>query len=85
MILFAKIGGRRARKKLKGRSVLKRYAANIQFARETQKIISLFMLTEGMSFFDMSTIKKGRRLSAFVIPLGLEPRTHTLKVYCSTN
>ena len=21
----------------------------------------------------------------FVIPLGLEPRTHTLKVYCSTN
>ncbi len=20
-----------------------------------------------------------------VIPLGLEPRTHTLKVYCSTN
>ncbi len=22
---------------------------------------------------------------AYVIPLGLEPRTHTLKVYCSTN
>jgi hypothetical protein len=22
---------------------------------------------------------------AKVIPLGLEPRTHTLKVYCSTN
>jgi hypothetical protein len=21
----------------------------------------------------------------FVIPLGLEPRTHTLKVYCSTS
>ncbi len=24
-------------------------------------------------------------LSQEVIPLGLEPRTHTLKVYCSTN
>ena len=24
-------------------------------------------------------------LSHLVIPLGLEPRTHTLKVYCSTN
>ena len=29
-------------------------------------------------------IIRGSR-SAFVIPLGLEPRTHTLKVYCSTN
>ena len=25
------------------------------------------------------------QLSLLVIPLGLEPRTHTLKVYCSTN
>ncbi len=24
-------------------------------------------------------------LSQEVIPLGLEPKTHTLKVYCSTN
>jgi hypothetical protein len=24
-------------------------------------------------------------LSTFVTPLGLEPRTRTLKVYCSTN
>ncbi len=24
-------------------------------------------------------------LSHLVIPLGLEPRAHTLKVYCSTN
>ncbi|PQV61521.1 hypothetical protein CLV53_102133 [Sediminibacterium magnilacihabitans] len=24
-------------------------------------------------------------MSQEVIPLGLEPRTHTLKVYCSTN
>ncbi|SDW50151.1 hypothetical protein SAMN05444410_103134 [Hydrobacter penzbergensis] len=24
-------------------------------------------------------------MSHMVIPLGLEPRTHTLKVYCSTN
>jgi len=24
-------------------------------------------------------------LSHMVIPLGLEPKTHTLKVYCSTN
>ena len=29
--------------------------------------------------------KKGHLSVAFVIPLGLEPRTHTLKVYCSTN
>ncbi len=37
-----------------------------------------------------SEIKKGTNLkisalSPYVIPLGLEPRTHTLKVYCSTN
>jgi len=24
-------------------------------------------------------------LCVFVIPLGFEPRTHTLKVYCSTS
>ncbi len=26
-----------------------------------------------------------KRDGALVIPLGLEPRAHTLKVYCSTN
>ena len=33
------------------------------------------------------TIYAALRLFVFygVIPLGLEPRTHTLKVYCSTN
>ena len=29
--------------------------------------------------------QKAHRSALFVIPLGLEPRTHTLKVYCSTN
>jgi hypothetical protein len=35
-----------------------------------------------------SDIKKGQirlRIWPFVIPLGFEPRTHTLKVYCSTS
>jgi hypothetical protein len=30
-------------------------------------------------------MRKATPKSGFVIPLGLEPRTHTLKVYCSTN
>jgi hypothetical protein len=41
----------------------------------------------GLSFYEASKIKKPQislRLLV-VIPLGLEPRTHTLKVYCSTN
>ncbi|MEO0066675.1 MAG: hypothetical protein RI983_2001 [Bacteroidota bacterium] len=29
--------------------------------------------------------KSSEFFRSFVIPLGLEPRTHTLKVYCSTN
>ena len=34
----------------------------------------------------MKSIKKAEEFSAFqVIPLGFEPRTHTLKVYCSTS
>ena len=34
----------------------------------------------------LSEIKKaGRKPAFFVIPLGFEPRTHTLKVYCSTS
>ena len=61
LISFAKIGDGTARKKLKGRSVIETlYNTNIQFARERQKIISLFIFTEGMSFFEMG-IKKGRR------------------------
>ncbi len=34
----------------------------------------------------MNSIKKPDQMVRFlVIPLGLEPRTHTLKVYCSTD
>ncbi len=34
---------------------------------------------------DMDKNKNHRLQWFLVIPLGLEPRTHTLKVYCSTN
>lgn len=30
-------------------------------------------------------MKKGPKNGPLVIPLGFEPRTHTLKVYCSTS
>ena len=43
--------------------------------------------SEQFQYFLVSTNKKTTQIHrvVFVIPLGLEPRTHTLKVYCSTN
>ena len=37
------------------------------------------------SVYESKIRKKKPSLRALVIPLGLEPRAHTLKVYCSTN
>ncbi len=49
------------------------------FTQKRDKLLVLFLLAQ----------KKATQfawlLYHFVIPLGLEPRTHTLKVYCSTN
>jgi hypothetical protein len=41
-ILLIKIGGKKARKKFKGESLLSGYMTNIQFARKTKKNHFLF-------------------------------------------
>lgn len=53
---------------------------------QSSKLVSLSLLP--YSYFpslELAHKKSSEFLRSFVIPLGLEPRTHTLKVYCSTN
>lgn len=53
---------------------------------QLSKLVSLSLLPY-FSFpsLELTHKKSSEFLRSFVIPLGLEPRTHTLKVYCSTN
>ena len=53
---------------------------------QSSKLVSLSLLPYSyFPFLGYEHKKSSEFLRSFVIPLGLEPRTHTLKVYCSTN
>ncbi len=55
----------------------------------TSKLNAMFSLVAGLAGISEKQETRPSELifkkSGLVIPLGLEPRTHTLKVYCSTN
>jgi hypothetical protein len=52
--------------------------------QNTPQLFSLILFLNRLQLNSICN-KKASIVEAFVIPLGLEPRTHTLKVYCSTN
>ena len=54
-------------------------------ARVNEAVRVLFAIDEAFHQKENGTSLSLEDLPHQVIPLGLEPRTHTLKVYCSTN
>ncbi len=52
---------------------------------QTITLTSLGILEEENGNCKLKTKKPDQIVRLYVIPLGLEPRTHTLKVYCSTS
>ena len=53
--------------------------------RVNEAVRMMFAIDEAFRQKENGTNLSFEDLSHQVIPLGLEPRTHTLKVYCSTN
>jgi site-specific DNA recombinase len=58
---------------------------NFRTARLNQAVQLIYSMNEAFKEKGNGTSDIFIDLSHLVIPLGLEPRTHTLKVYCSTN
>jgi site-specific DNA recombinase len=58
---------------------------NFRTTRVNEAVGLIYKLDEAFRQKENGTSDIFIDLSHQVIPLGLEPRTHTLKVYCSTN